>query len=228
MHFDEHIKRLASSSSKICLEFQLEYSQVYDYCNELILYNGIMNCGLRITYSKGTETNNLIITARENLYTEEMITRGFALMTSNVVRNETSPLVSIKSNNYLENLLNLNYAKEQGYNEALFYNTKGFLAEGAMSNIFFVKNDKIFTPAVENGLLSGIMRDKVINIANNQDIPLKEGYYKKHELSSADEIFVTNSLLEIMPVRLLDNKEFEVRDDSITKHLIEKYRNYNY
>lgn len=221
------MKRLASNSQEIRLNFQLEHTQVYDYCNELISYNEINNCGIRITYSKGRERNNLIITCRENPYTEEMITRGFALMTSSVVRNETSPLVRIKSNNYLDNLLNLNYAKDKGYNEVLYYNTKGFLAEGSMSNIFFVKSDKLLTPAVKNGLLSGIIRDKVIHIANTQDIPLEEGYYKKHELSNADEIFVTNSLMEIMPIRLLDNKEFEIRNDSMTKYLIERYKKHN-
>jgi len=228
MHFEEHMNRLTSSAPVIGLEMQLEYNQVYEYCNELILSNGVNDCGIRITYSKGTQGNSLIITSRENPYTVEMMDNGFSLMTSNIMRNETSPIVGIKSNNYLDNLLSLNDAKERGFNEALFYNSKAYLAEGTMSNIFFVKNDKILTPAVKNGLLSGIMRDKVIHLAKDLGMLIEEGCYKKNELFSADEIFVTNSLMDIMPVKLLDSKEFKIKDDSITRYLIEKYRNYNY
>lgn len=228
IHFQEHMKRLSNCSPKIGLEYQLKDSQVHEYCKELIAYNKINNGALRITYSKGTQGNNLIVTSRENPYTDEIIEKGFALKTSVSKRNETSRLVSVKSNNYLENLLILNSVKEQGYNEALLYNTKGFLAEGTMSNIFFIKNDRIFTPALKNGILSGIIRDKVNQLAKRLDIPLEEGNYREYDLMSADEIFITNSLMEIMPVRLLDQQEFKMDENSVTNDLIEKYRRFNY
>ncbi|MPW25084.1 4-amino-4-deoxychorismate lyase [Alkalibaculum sp. M08DMB] len=228
LFFNEHMDRISKSSEKIGIKFHLEYSQVYTYCEELILANKINDGVLRITCSKGDQENNVIITSRENPYGEEMILKGLSIMTSSAIRNELSILVDIKTNNYLENLLILNIAKENGYNEAILYNTKGFLSEGTMSNIFFVKDSVIFTPALNNGLLSGIIRDKVIRLVKLLKLPIEEGYFTNEDLTCADEIFITNSLMEIMPVNLLDYKEFQIQNYTLTKYIMEHYRNYNY
>ncbi|WP_369414183.1 aminotransferase class IV [Halanaerobium polyolivorans] len=125
---------------------------------------------------------------------------------SQVLRNSTSKIIKHKTTNYLENILEFRKAKAEGFDEVIFFNEKGYLAEGAISNIFIVNEQKIYTPGLENGLLNGILRKKV----------LSQNYYQVEErnigldlINEADEIFITNSLLKIMPVRAIANTQFK-------------------
>jgi len=226
--FQEHMERLKSSSSVIGLDCDFDDVRISNDCNEMIKKNHLDSGALRITHSKGSKQNNLIITARENHYGEKIFQKGLSINISDYRRNEKSLLVTVKSNNYLENLLILNMSINKGFNESIFFNSKGYLAEGCISNIFFTKNKKVYTPAIDNGLLSGIVRNKVIELLKAKKIPVEEGYYDKASLLDADEIFITNSLMEIMPVNRIGHQPFSVGNEGFINHIKALYKEHYY
>ncbi|MBD7915211.1 aminotransferase class IV family protein, partial [Clostridium sp. Sa3CUN1] len=107
----------------------------------------------------------------------------------------------IKSINYLENILEREEAIKNGYDEVIFLNESGYLSEGSMSNIFIIKNNKIFTPDINQGLLPGIIRNFIVERYN-----VIEKRITLEELFNADEIFITNSILGIMKISKIENK----------------------
>jgi 4-amino-4-deoxychorismate lyase len=222
--FAEHMERLKSSSAVIGLRCDFDDDRILSDCNDMIKKNHLDSGALRITHSKGSKQNNLIITARENHYGEKVFQKGLSINISDYRRNEKSLLVTVKSNNYLENLLILNRSINKGFNESIFFNSQGYLAEGCISNIFFIKNKKVYTPAADNGLLSGIVRNKVIELLKVEKIPIEEGYYDKASLLAADEIFITNSLMEIMPVNRVGHQPFAVEKQGFTNHIKALYK----
>ena len=135
------------------------------------------------------------------------------------LRNEHSPLSSIKSTNYLENILAKEEAKRNGAEEGLWLNTKGYVSEGTMSNLFFVKDETLFTPTLTSGCLPGTRRQIVLSLAHSLQIPTCEGLYPLSDLLLADEIFMTNALMGIMPVRQIDEFLFPVAKKSVMRSL---------
>ena len=118
-------------------------------------------------------------------------------------------LTSIKSTNYIENILEKQKASKNGYNDVVFFNEKGFVSETSCANIFIVKDNKIVTPHKNDGLLGGIIRNWILV---NFDVCEKS--ITKEELENADEVFLTNSLMGIMSVNKLNNIKFRLRDKS--------------
>lgn len=222
--FDDHMDRFKKSALVMGLHLKIASEQIGIACEKMIEKNQIDRGGLRITLSKGIKADNLLITARENHYDREMFVQGLRICTNDYVRNEKSVLVSIKSNNYLENLLILNEAKANGFNESIFCNTQGYLAEGCMTNLFFIKQQVVHTPALDCGLLAGILRNKVIQLLKSNHLPVAEGQYTKQQLMDADEVFITNSLMEIMPVNQVDHQLYPVGEQSLTQHLKKLYQ----
>jgi branched-chain amino acid aminotransferase len=115
-------------------------------------------------------------------------------------RNENSPLAGLKTTSYAENVYALDAAKSQGFSEAIFCDTSGRLCEGTGSNIFLIKDERIFTPSDASGLLRGITRDLVIEWANESGFEVIERDVDPSELWSADEVFITSSTRDIHPV----------------------------
>jgi len=151
-------------------------------------------------------SQNVVTSVGQNPYKQEDYEKGFHLEISEIRRNETSPLTYIKTLNYGDNILEKQRARSFGYDEPVFLNSRGELAEGAVTNIFFCKEGTIYTPAVECGILPGIMREWII-----EKFPVKEVKIFPEDISQFDEMFVTNSLLGIMPVVRLGAVKFSSR-----------------
>lgn len=115
-------------------------------------------------------------------------------------RNENSPLAGLKTTSYAENVYALAAAKRHEFSEAVFCDTSGRLCEGTGSNIFFVKDDQIVTPSEASGLLRGVTRDLVIELARESGFDVVERDVDPQELWSADEIFITSSTRDVHPV----------------------------
>ena len=171
------------------------------------------NCVLKLVV---TEKNTLFNT-RKNNYTEERYKRGFKVTISSARRNEFSQLTYLKSLNYLENILEHEKCIDEGYNEVLFFNTGDKLSEGSGSNVFFTKNEKIYTPSKKCGLLEGTVRKFIIN---NFDVT--EGVFSKEDLMSADSVFLTNSIMGIMKVSSIYDRSFN--ECSIIKKIEKVYQ----
>lgn len=190
----EHIERLKNGMKELGLE-ELEEEMLLDY----ISLNFIKNKAVKILVTP----QNIIITEREIPYTEEDYIQGSSLKLSKVRRNSTSMLCYIKSTNYIENMIEKNKAKEDGFKDVLFLNENGYLSETSCANIFIVKNDKIYTPKVSCGLLNGIIRMWVI-----ENFPVIEKELRLDDLKNADEVFITNSLMGIMKVKKFEDIEY--------------------
>ncbi|WP_066677592.1 aminotransferase class IV [Clostridium septicum] len=159
---------------------------------------------------------NIILTERDIPYSKEDYKNGFKLKISKVIRNSTSPLVYIKSISYMDNLLENKKAKKEGYNEVIFLNEKGYLTEGSTSNIFLVKDNKLYTPKIESGLLNGIIREYILKNTNCEEVKLT-----LNDLINSDEVFITNSLLGIMKVISIEDEIF--REHKFTDSINRKY-----
>lgn len=222
--FAEHMERLRRGCGVLGMKLEFSSDMICQYCDELIEKNNLFHGGIRVAYTKNGDFYDLLITTREQPYPKEQYEKGWKVCFSPMKRNPESLLVGIKSNNYLENILSLKKAKEKGYDEAIFLNVYGKISEGAISNIFFVKNHIVYTPSATCGILPGIMRDKVIDIMKSIGVELKIGQYEKEEIYGADEIFATNSLVDIMPVSQLENKKFDLEKASVTAMLMKELR----
>ncbi len=112
-------------------------------------------------------------------------------------------MAQIKSLNYLDNILAKMAAVKAGAEEAVLLNSKGHVAEASAANIFLVTGRGLATPRIADGALPGIMRQKVITLAEKLNITVEERIITAEELESAAEIFLTNSLIKIQPVNRL-------------------------
>lgn len=213
LFWEEHFRRLKKA---------LEYFQLENPLDEIMeksrqaLEKEEMKSGrkvLKVTVSE----KNVLVTTRENTYGEQDYRRGFLTDYSPVRRNETSPLTYHKTLNYGDCLLEKRLAKKRGIDEPVFLNMKGALAEGACTNLFFVKKGEIITPSVHCGLLPGILRDYVC-----REYEVKEREIYPEEIGECEEMFLTNSLMGIMPVVSLGETSFSSR--KVGEMLLKKYQ----
>lgn len=192
---DAHLRRLEKALAflQIPLPSQVK-TAVYQYSRSL---PGRQAVKLLIS------SRNMCFTHRPNPYTKAAYTKGFAAQRATVCRNETSPFVFHKTANYGDSILEKRRARRQGFDEPFFFNTRGQLAEGATTNIFLVKNDRLVTPPVPCGLLPGIVRAYLC-----RRFPVTEQVVTEQDLPTFTECFVTNSLLGIMGVRTYGSHRF--------------------
>lgn len=129
--------------------------------------------------------------------------KTWSLTTSSYCRLSHDPLLSHKSSNYLVNLLAYRQAQSDGFDEAFFLNERQEVCEGSRSNIFWSRAEVLYTPDMECGLLPGICRSHIIQIAARSGLEVRSGRYTSKDIFGAEEIFLTNSLKGIMPVSFL-------------------------
>lgn len=220
---EEHLKRMFHSAWQLGFTPR-DYSQdkLAMASESLINCNEITEGVLHIYWTEG---GLLWMTCTNGIpYPQELQESGIRAAISRIRRNETSPLVGMKTFNYLDNILAKKEAVDQGFQEAIFFNTKNFLAEGAVSNIFLVNKGTIITPDIASGILPGIARKTVLELAG--DYSAKEREISSEELETTEECFLTNSLMEIMPVININGKQIgEGTPGPITRKLQISYRN---
>lgn len=192
---EEHIRRLNNSIINLKLGELIALNEVKKFIKE----KNIRNKALKIIITD----KNLIYTTREIKYTKEHYEQGFNVRFSQVLRNSTSKIVNFKTLNYLENIIEYELCQSNGFNESIFLNEKNYICEGCTSNIFIIKDKKIYTPSLKCGLLPGIVREWVIKTF---DVIEKE--ITKDELLNSDEVFLTNSLVGVIKVSKVENKLF--------------------
>ncbi|KIR03265.1 Aminodeoxychorismate lyase [Lachnospiraceae bacterium TWA4] len=196
---DYHLERLKKAMKFFGIEKELP---PIEFTNDVV----------KIVVSK----ENIVITTRENHYTEDDYQKGFRLDFSKVRRNETSSLVYHKTLNYGDNILEKRLATSRKIDEPIFLNTKGEIAEGACSNIFFVKGNKIYTPKTSCGLLEGTMRRYIL-----EHYTVSECIIMPEEIGEFDEVFLTNALMGIMPVRQFEG--YSYTNWTVTNQLRKEY-----
>ena len=208
---EEHIERLGAGLQYLQIDKKIKSKDI----EKFIIDNKIKNGVVKIMVSE----KNTIITTRENPYTKEMYEKGFSLQISKIKRNETSPLTYLKTFNYSDNILEREKAIKGNYNDAMFVNSKDFICETSCSNIFFVRKEQIYTPVMHSGLLPGVVRSYVIK---RYEVIEKEIHIS--ELVDYEEVFITNSLLGVMPIYKIDNQTF--LKNNIGKKIRTEYQKY--
>lgn len=225
--FEEHMERLYNSCQLIDLKINTQLLALHSVratCQELIELNQIQAGAVRISYVKNHHDCLLLIVIKDQIYSPSRYEKGFHLAYAKIKRNPYSPLTKVKSNNYLENILARRRVLEQGYDEALFLNVYDEICEGSISNIFFVKDEIIFTPAIECGVLPGIIRKQVLELIRDLGLRVQVGRYEREFAVTVDEIFITNSLMDIMPVTRLEDRSLDIKRNTMTNFLREQLK----
>lgn len=231
----QHLKRMQEGLQVLRIEPDWEAHSIERAIGELIKLNNLSDAALRISVFRGDGEgpeppeglrSSILISAKPfNTYRAEDYATGFRAYLVSMRRSSYSPLSRIKSLNYLDNILGRLEAREHNAQEALLLNTLGWVAEGATSNIFIIKDKKLITPPVDAGILPGITRAAVLEIAGNLDLQTQEETFSPEELLRADESFLTNSLMEIMPLVMLNEKKIgKGKPGPLTELLRQGYR----
>lgn len=230
---DEHMGRLIAGLK--ALRFQKLPAGIKVYASRVIEANKISNGILRITVTRGEVVAGIdplacmeptvAITATEGVpYPEESYLKGFRAVIANIKKDRNSPLCRVKSANFLTHILAKGEAVDAGVDEALMLNYEGFLTEATVSNLFLLKGNSLLTPSLESGILPGVTRRVVIDLTGQMGLEVKQREIRHEELYSADEAFLTNSLMEIMPLIEIDGQAISNgRPGKITARLHKKY-----
>jgi branched-chain amino acid aminotransferase len=228
----EHLERLWNSAKAIRLEIPLTKSQLADAVNQTLQRNKLQDAYIRLVVTRGAgslgldpnRTQNpqvIIITDHITLYPDEFYQNGLQIVTVSTIRNHPAALSPrIKSLNYLNNILAKIEGQQAGCVEALMLNHKGEIAECTGDNIFLVRKGVVLTPPIDAGILEGITRQAVIDLAVAAGIPIRELPLTKHDVYIADECFLTGSAAEIIPVVKVDSRTIgDGRPGPITRQL---------
>lgn len=203
---EEHLNRLRRSAEIIYLSLpEIDYSRIFQ---KLLKCNNLSDALIRLTISRGegwgiepSGIPNIVMFAKNfSGLPEEMYEKGI----SAVVVERRRPKTAIKSTNYLEAILAKIEAKGR---EAIMLSGDGFVAGAVTSNIFMVKDQRLITPPLSLGILPGITRETVLTIAKPLSIKAEEQVFRKEELYSADEVFLTSTSYEIMPITEIDGSK---------------------
>jgi len=231
-----HINRLFTSADNIFLNIPLNFERIKYIIYKLISLNSIINGYVRITVTRGTgepgldlslcKAPTVIVYAKElRKYPSEFYSKGVSAIIASTVKNH--PLAinpSVKSCNFLNNIMAKAEAGGNRAFEAIMLSTEGHVTEGSFSNVFIVMNDMLLTPPLETGLLGGITRNVVIELARKSGIRVHERNLSRRHLYAAQECFITSSLMEIMPVTRIDRKKINNgKPGVITNYLMAGY-----
>jgi branched-chain amino acid aminotransferase group I len=231
---ERHLSRLAHSAQ--ILRLPIRALALKDAVADTIRANQLSEARIRVTVSIGeggmipnpstcSKPTVLILAEHYKPYREQIYQKGFSAVVSSIRRNSQSPLSRLKSANYLESMLVRQEARAAGVDEALCLNEKGFLAEASMSNIFLVTGGILRTPHEESGILPGITREIVLELASQLGINTIEQDISLVELSQAEEAFLASSLVEIMPLTKVAGKPIGPgRPGPITQRLMVVYK----
>lgn len=197
-----HIERLGRSAGLIRLQIP-EAQVITDAVYSALQANGLESAYIRVSVSRGKGPVGLdpalcplptfVVIAEEfKGHPDELYAKGVKLIIARTRRNLIAALdPKIKSLNFLNNILAKIEAKERNAYEAIMLNADGFIAEGTVCNIFFVRDGVLCTPSAEVGVLDGITRELVIGLAEKDGIPVEEGRYLPEDIFRAAEVFFT-------------------------------------
>lgn len=232
VYFNQHLVRLYSSCRILKVKPPYPKSELKEVVLDTVKLNGFADSRIRITFWRQgfkeksflSDMGVLILVKEYTPVSFSKYKKGFRICVSSERQNEYSLISNIKTINRCALELSFQEALRRGFDEAILLNTKGFIAEASRSNIFFVKANKLFTPSLECGCLPGITRQVVIDIAKRSGIKVIEGKFVLNHLYKAEEAFLTNSLIGVMPLTRVENKFIGKNQENwITALCSEKY-----
>ncbi|WP_313237562.1 aminodeoxychorismate lyase [Sporosarcina ureae] len=230
--YKSHMIRLRSALADYRIEMRYSDEEILSAIHSLYKENGYEDGYYRLNVSAGVHNIGLaptqyeqpnVLIFQKSLHLPPVHTEkdGVWLATT---RNEPESVVRHKSHQYANNVkgrLELTSLKET---EGLFVTSDGYVAEGITSNVFWVKQGQLYTPSLETGILPGTTRAFVIEMAGEIGLPIHEGLYMQDELESADEVFITNAIQELVPIRQVGEVLFYGKEGSVYQRLHAGYQ----
>jgi branched-chain amino acid aminotransferase len=232
----QHLQRLYDSAKAIRLEIPMSQEQLAQAIRQTLDLNGLKDAYIRVVVTRGagslgldprktSDPQVIIITDHIQLYPPELYENGLEIVTVATIRNHPNAVnPRIKSLNYLNNILAKLEAIQAGCLEALMLNHKGEVAECTGDNIFVVTRGVVRTPPLDAGILEGITRNAVLELAQRAGIPTREESLTRHDVYTADECFLTGTAAEIIPVVKCDGRVIgSGKPGPITRQLRERF-----
>ncbi len=234
---ERHLARLARGVDMLGLSSGVAQYDLEKAVCAVLEANGLKEARVRLTVSAGegdmtpdprTCVGPTVVAMAKDLVPQpvEVYQRGFRVVISSIRQNSQSPLAQIKSANNLNNILAKAEARVAGVDDALFLNERGFLAEASSSNVFIVSGGILATPSLDSGALEGITRQVVLELAASLGIPAREDDAATVDaLLQSDEAFLSNSIIEIMPISEVDGQPVgKGIPGPMTKRLVAAYK----
>lgn len=234
---EQHLRRLWDSARAICLEIPIQRADLAAAIVDTLKVNNIEDGYIRLVVTRGAGTLGLdpartshpqviIITDHITLYPPELYQKGLEIVTASTIRNHAAALSPrIKSLNYLNNILAKIEGLKAGCVEALMLNTKGEVAECTGDNIFLVHNGELLTPPTDAGILEGVTREAVMELAVDSNREVREVPLARHDVYIADECFLTGTAAEVVPVVKVDNRPIGAGvPGPVTRDLMERFK----
>ena len=232
----QHLERLWASAKAIWLTIPMTQEAMAQAVYDTLAINGIRDGYIRLVVTRGagalgldpnkcSDPQVVIIADHIQLYPRELYEKGLEIITASTIRNHSAALSPrIKSLNYLNNILAKIEGLQAGCVEALMLNAKGEVAECTGDNIFIVRKGTLMTPPIDAGILEGITRDAVIELAQAAGLPVQQIPLTRHDLFIADECFLTGTAAEIIPVVKLDSRVIGTgQPGPITRQLMQQF-----
>lgn len=232
----EHLERLMASAQTLNIHAERTIDEISQAVAHLLEINRLRDAYIRITLSRGegggallpedTLSSTLVIeTRRFKPYPDRLYKKGIRLIVSDYRRSTTNPVTRHKTANFLAGIMARQEALRRDNQDAIFLNTNGEVCEGTVWNIFMVEGERVVTPSVSANILPGITRKTVLDICRGRGIEAAEELFPAERLLEADEVFITNSLMEIMPVAAIANHQIGTKvPGRITGYLMAAYR----
>ena len=234
---DEHLERLYDSAKSIMLQIPIPIETMKETVLETLRRNHLSEAYIRLVVTRGVgdlgldpdkcpKPSIIIIADKIVLYPQKFYEEGLEIVTVSIRRNYSEAInPRIKSLNYLNNILAKIEGKQSGAEEVLMLNAEGYVVECSGDNIFWVKNDVIVTPPVHMGILDGVTRNSVIDLARDAGMRVEERVFTRHDLYIADECFLTGTAAEVIPVVKIDRRAIgDGQPGKVTEKLIAAFR----
>ena len=233
---DEHLERLEYSAKAIMLDLPWSRQELSDAVCETCRANNLTDGYIRLVITRGVGSLGLsikncndpqliIIADTIQLYPKEFYEKGLKIITVPTRRCNPSALPpTVKSLNYLNNILAKIEAQHSGYHEAIMLNDQGYVAECTGDNVFVVHKGELITPSASAGALKGITRDTVLGIAEKLGIPWREANVTRYDVWVADEVFLTGTAAEIIPIIEIDARTIgSGKPGAVTEQFLEQF-----
>lgn len=234
---DEHLTRLYDSAKSIMLTIPYSKEEMTNIVVKTLRQNELNDGYVRLVVSRGVgdlglspytceKPTVLVIAEPLRIYPKELYETGLEIITVATRRNRSDALSPmVKTLNYLNNVLVKIEASLAGVSEALMLNDQGYVAEGSADNIFIVKDGKLKTPPGYVGALVGITRNAIMELAQAKGYEMIEGVFTRHEVYTADEVFLTGTAAEVIPVTKVDGRVVgDGNPGPVTSDLSESFR----
>lgn len=228
----EHVARLRKSAERFNMPVTGALDQISGAVDDVLLANQLQNARIRITVTPPGSTDEpdqfmLLVRAEATTgYPSELYENGMTVCVQNEFRQSAQdPLAGHKTTSYFPRLLALRDAQDKRCGEALWFTPTNLLAEGCMTNVFLVREGKLLTPPLDTPVLPGVTRATVLELAGQQGIKTEERACTIEDLLKSDEVFLTNAIMEVMAVTLVErHKVGDQKIGPITRELADAYK----